>query len=268
MGATWHRRFLVTIPVRALRLWDRLEVKLELEETLLFLSGDWFEFTFTRLEDEPLNRERYFDFGEEGSWVPDTVMLFSGGLDSFGGALEEIADREKKDALISHFSSTKIKPVQTALQKAMAQKLGSQNLKHFRTKAQLKTGTNMEGTHRTRSFLFASLAAAIITAFVQDRVSCYENGVVSLNLPPVANVVGTRATPTTHPQTLTRFGSFFSLVFGNQSTRLDPSGDCLSVVASLFGCFPDSVDTVAFDVSRVSAPCHYAPSEIRGPQVF
>ncbi|WP_288901517.1 7-cyano-7-deazaguanine synthase [uncultured Sneathiella sp.] len=213
MGTKWHRRFLVTIPVRDLSLWDRLEVKQELEETLLFLSGDRFDFTFTRLEDEPLNRERFFDFGEEGSWVPDTVMLFSGGLDSFAGALEEIVDRKNKVALISHFSSTKIKPVQTALQKAMAQKLGSQNLKHFQTKVQLKSGTNMEGTHRTRSFLFASLAAAIATAFGHDRISFYENGVVSLNLPPVTNVVGTRATRTTHPQTLIRFGSFFSLVF-------------------------------------------------------
>ncbi|MCC3306223.1 7-cyano-7-deazaguanine synthase [Sneathiella sp. HT1-7] len=214
MGAKWHRRFLVTMPVRALSLWNRTEIKQELEETVMFLSGDRFEFIFTQLKDKPLNRERYFDFGDEGSWVPDTVMLFSGGLDSFAGALEEIVERENKVALISHFSSTKIKPIQDSLQKAMAQKLGSQKLKHFQTKVQLKAGTNKEGTHRTRSFLFASLAAAIAAAFDQDRISFYENGIVSLNLPPVGNVLGTRATRTTHPQTLTRFSSLFSRIFG------------------------------------------------------
>ena len=37
--------------------------------------------------------------------VPDTVMMFSGGLDSFAGALEEIIERNNKIALISHFSA-------------------------------------------------------------------------------------------------------------------------------------------------------------------
>jgi len=51
------------------------------------------------------------------------------------------------------------------------------------------------------------------TAFGKDGVSFFENGVVSLNLPPVANVLGTRATRTTHPQTLNRFGRLFSRIF-------------------------------------------------------
>jgi len=36
---------------------------------------------------------------------------------------------------------------------------------------------------------------------------------ISLNLPPVTNAVGTRATRTTHPQTLTRFTNLFSRIF-------------------------------------------------------
>ena len=41
-----------------------------------------------------------------------------------------------------------------------------------------------------------------------------------MNLPPVGNVLGTRATRTTHPQTMARFTGFFSLVFEG-SLRID-----------------------------------------------
>ncbi|MCK0103443.1 hypothetical protein [Pseudohalocynthiibacter sp. F2068] len=214
MAKKWHRQFFVELPVRDAAFWNAPELKKELEETLFFLSNDRFQFTFTQMEAEHPERERYFDFGKENAWSPDTVMLFSGGLDSFAGALEEIIERNNKVALISHFSATKISPVQRNLQKAMAEKLGQHSLMYFPMQVQLKGGTNVEGTHRTRSFLFAALGMATATAFGKEAISFYENGVVSLNLPPVRNVLGTRATRTTHPQTLRRFERLFSRIFG------------------------------------------------------
>lgn len=77
---------------------------------------------------------------------------------------------------------------------------------------QLGRKTNQEGSHRARSFLFAALGIANVVAFGLDRLKFYESGFVSLNLPPVGNVLGTRATRTTHPQTLERFSGFFSLL--------------------------------------------------------
>lgn len=186
----------------------------------MFLSGDRFNFDFTKMETEAALPERYFDFGEESAWQPDSVLMFSGGLDSFAGALEEIIDRKQKVALISHFSATKIAPIQRNLQKHMAEALDSQMLMHFPMRVQLACGTNVEGTHRARSFLFAALGMATAIAFDKKRVSFYENGVVSLNLPPVGNVLGTRATRTTHPQTLGRFGNLFSLIF-DQKLQVD-----------------------------------------------
>lgn len=220
MGANWNRRFRVTLPVRNIALWSDPDLKQTLEETLMFLSGDQFIFDFTEKQaGEPLH-ERYFEFGKESAWQPDSVLMFSGGLDSFAGALEEIIDRKQKVALISHFSATKIAPVQRDLQNHMSVKLGSQMLMHFPMRVQLKRGTNAEGTHRSRSFLFAALGMATAIAFEQKRVSFYENGVVSLNLPPVGNVLGTRATRTTHPQTLQRFESLFSMIF-KQELRVE-----------------------------------------------
>ena len=45
-----------------------------------------------------------------------------------------------------------------------------------------------------------------------DSLRFYENGVVSLNLPVNAQVIGSRATRTTHPRTLTGFQKLFSLL--------------------------------------------------------
>lgn len=220
MGAKWHRRFHVLLPVRNLALWSEPKLKTALEETLMFLSGDRFAFDFVQSETEAATPERYFDFGKESAWKPDSVLMFSGGLDSYAGALEEIIERKHKVALISHFSATKIAPIQRALQKHMAQKLRPQMVMHFPMRVQLKRGTNAEGTHRARSFLFAALGMATAIAFGQKRVSFYENGVVSLNLPPVGNTLGTRATRTTHPQTLQRFEALFSMIF-DQNLRVD-----------------------------------------------
>lgn len=221
MGEKWHRRFLVELPVRDLTLWSNPDVQRDLEETLMFLSGDRFEFTFRQLDGgKIIEPNRYFDFGEESSWSPDTVMMFSGGLDSFAGALEEIVERRNKVALISHFSASKVAPVQRKLAKALTKIGGDEMLRHLPMRVQLKGGTNKEGTHRSRSFLFAALGMVTATAFGKDGVSFFENGVVSLNLPPVGNVLGTRATRTTHPQTLERFTGLFSRIF-DKSLRVD-----------------------------------------------
>ena len=69
-----------------------------------------------------------------------------------------------------------------------------------------------EGTQRTRSFLFASLALVIARMFGRYRFTFYENGVVSLNLPLDRDVLGARATRTTHPRVIRGFEAFFSAV--------------------------------------------------------
>src|SRR5207248_6015987 len=75
-------------------------------------------------------------------------------------------------------------------------------------------------TQRTRSFLFGSLAFAIARAFGLQRFRFYENGVVSLNLPISEQVVGSRATRTTHPQVMNGFAELFSLLI-QQSFAVD-----------------------------------------------
>jgi 7-cyano-7-deazaguanine synthase in queuosine biosynthesis len=220
LGARWHRRFRVEMPVRDHAFWQDAEVVRSLQETLMFLSGDRFTFAFTGKMDPEAEQTSYFDFGPDGGWRADRVVMFSGGLDSFAGALEEIAEQSARVALVSHASSTKIAPVQRKLTAKLADRFGKDTCRHVPVSIRMKGRSTREGTHRTRSFLFAALGAITAQVFERDRVSFHENGVVSLNLPPVGNVLGTRATRTTHPQTLTRFTGFFSQVFAG-GMRID-----------------------------------------------
>lgn len=219
IGRKWHRRFIVKMITRDNTFWSGSDVSAALEETLMFLSGDRFEFDFFPKAEPEAEQFKYFDFGEDSSWKASRVLMFSGGIDSFAGALEEIVDQRQQVALVSHFSASKIAPVQRALQKALAEKFGQASCKHVPLQVQMTNRGLKEGTHRSRSFLFAVFGLITGQAFNLDRVS-HENGVVSLNLPPVGNVLGTRATRTTHPQTLVRFTCLFDKVF-DKGIRVD-----------------------------------------------
>ena len=194
----------------------------ELSRTLSFVSDDAYRFSFERHpHPEPIGR--YFDLVTEARGNAEAVVLFSGGLDSFAGALEELLDRRHRVALVSHWSSTKLRRVQSDLVRELAKKIGRPSLFHVPVTAQLAAGTNCEGSHRTRSFLFAALAAVVARAFGRDTITFYENGIVSLNLPPAAQVVGARATRSTHPQSLEGFSRLFSLVFQERMRVDNPS---------------------------------------------
>jgi hypothetical protein len=64
-------------------------VKGALEETLMALSDDSFDFKFVPSDAEPASAS-WFGFGTHDGWQADRVIMFSGGLDSLSGALEEM----------------------------------------------------------------------------------------------------------------------------------------------------------------------------------
>jgi len=95
VGADWRRRLLFTIPVRNLKFWQRSDVLTALVETLSFLSEDEYHFEFIDLTDGPTIQD-YLPFPKTGkAQAVEGVMLFSGGLDSLGGAVQEVV-RDKR----------------------------------------------------------------------------------------------------------------------------------------------------------------------------
>ena len=206
LGARWRRKLRFVIPVRQPNLWSSDPVLSALVETISFLSDDDYEFEF-RLLENPQPVEGYFAFtgDKDVRFTPDRVILFSGGLDLLAGTIEELVAHGKKVALVSHRSASKIVNAQKYLIKELQTRFGADRVLHVPVWAHLKDSLGKEPTHRTRSFLFAALGAVTAKLLDRQRIFFFENGVVSLNLPPVAQVVGARATRTTHPQALAGF---------------------------------------------------------------
>ena len=225
MGERWRRDFRFVIPVRVPDLWSSTAVNAALVETLSFLSDERYEFEFRLLVDPPA-MATYFEFPDsEGSvFTPDELILFSGGIDSFAGAVEELVIPGRKIALVSHRSATKIAGAQRHLVDQLRHRFGSNCLLHIPVWAQLDGNLGREPTHRTRSFLFAALGAVTARLFGKERIRIFENGVVSLNLPPVAQVVGARATRTTHPQALAGFRRVLSELLDHAFQVENPFG--------------------------------------------
>jgi 7-cyano-7-deazaguanine synthase in queuosine biosynthesis len=214
MGARWRRAFRFDVPVRLPDLWRSDAVRSALVETLGFLSDDEYQFEFHPFTHPP-PADAYFPFpaDEATRFSPDEVILFSGGLDSLAGAVNELS-ANKRVALVSHRSATKIAGAQLNLVQELKRRFGFDHVLHVPVWANLDGSLGQESTHRTRSFLFAALGAVTARLFDRDGIQFFENGIVSLNLPPVAQVVGARATRTTHPQTVAGFRRVLTEVLG------------------------------------------------------
>jgi 7-cyano-7-deazaguanine synthase in queuosine biosynthesis len=203
-GGHWRRDFEFHIPVRAFEFWNRPETGKLLKETLEFLSDDYFDFKFVEATNAP-PMQQYFDDFDAGWELNDIerVVLFSGGLDSLAGAVKESVEEKRRVMYVTHRPTTKLNNVQRNLEELLAKKAGKYRPMHVHVRAWKDSDLNKSYTQRTRSFLFAAIGATVAKMLGLDCVRFYENGVVSMNLPVCAQVVGSRATRTTHPRTLT-----------------------------------------------------------------
>ena len=122
MGVNWRRHFHFVVPVREPERWSA--VSAPLGDALSFLSEDKYHFDFVKLS-QPPPVQQYLDFGGDlNSFSPDVVMLFSGGLDSLAGAVEELIGNGKRVALVSHRSAPKMSPRLRDLVRDLQKKCG------------------------------------------------------------------------------------------------------------------------------------------------
>lgn len=213
-GAAWRRDLTYVIPVRQPALWSSGPVQRALVDAVSFLTDDdvRFEFQQARHEHGHAVREPFLQFdGEAPGFGVDEVILFSGGLDSFAGALEALATRPGRVVLLSHRSAQKVMPRQDRLGKRLAQRFNGRVL-HVQVRAHRRGADAVETTQRSRSFLFTAMGYAAARALQAKRISFYENGVISHNLPISPQVIGTMATRTTHPQTLQKLERLLDLL--------------------------------------------------------
>jgi 7-cyano-7-deazaguanine synthase in queuosine biosynthesis len=211
-GRQWRRKLDFIIPVRDAEFWGDAEIAGLLQNTLGFLSDDYYSFRFERGESLPLMQD-YFNLRTESAKPEvERVVLFSGGLDSLAGAVEESVVSRRRVILVTHRPTEKLNNVQKNLENLLAAKAEAFAPTHLHVRAWKDSNLNKDYTQRTRSFLYASVGATVARMLGLDELRFYENGVVSMNLPVSAQVVGSRATRTTHPRVLADFSKLMSAV--------------------------------------------------------
>ena len=202
-GEDWRRNFLMVIAVREPAFWNRLEVKTVISDALDFASEDNWAFDFVDNE-RPALLQYYLAVRDEqiDAAGGTSIILFSGGLDLLAGAVKELTTSNRHVVLVSHRNT----PAIGAIQKELAARLTAaypRRVTHVWVDNSLTGRLNdTEETQRTRSFFF--FAMAVVAAHIEkaDRIRFFENGIMSVNLPIATQVVGARASRSTHPQTL------------------------------------------------------------------
>lgn len=214
MGGHWRRRMCFEISVREPALWKSAPVSDALMELLSFLSEDQYEFKFSPYKHPPaLDAYLHFSNTTEEKH-PESVVLFSGGLDSLGGALDEVVRDRHDSVLVTHAGPGTKRERFRSLKSMICAATDGPRPTFVSIGATKTQRVEKEYTQRARSFLYASFAVAVAQMARVDCIRFYENGVVSLNLPLSPQVVGSRSTRTTHPRVLACMRKLFSLVTG------------------------------------------------------
>lgn len=201
---SWTREIDLYLPVSGVDLWSE-NVQL-IVRMLKFLTGDLWSVSFRPrqkamklLLDRPLKLV--------GTTL-DSVCLFSGGLDSFIGAID-LLENGKHPIFVSHY-----KDASTKSQKVCATKLskeyGDLIPRHVRANVSFDKNDlpnlGTETTTRGRSFVFFALAAlAADTIDGTPLIYIPENGLISLNVPLDPLRLGAWSTRTTHPFYMARW---------------------------------------------------------------
>lgn len=205
----WTRQIVLHVPVADQELWSTQAETLG--ELLGFLSGDRWRIEFREAEVPAPKSKRRRRKKEEGEREPepfDAVCLFSGGLDSFIGAADLVANG-RNVLLISHLPEgiwRWVAPAQEALRDGLAKKYEDRRIEHVKVTLnppRPTENTGKEDTQRARSILFFGLGI-LTAAGIGERTPLVvpENGLISLNVPLTPGRIGSLSTRTTHPYTM------------------------------------------------------------------
>jgi len=229
-GDKWHRYLHFVIPIREYDVWTDPEVGAILEDALSFGSGDTYTFDFVSQEKDRYLQFLNFPSDAAPKYQYDEVLLFSGGIDSFTGAVDELVANKKRSVLVSHRSNYKLVRLQrilfdyltiTVRENADLLERGLQPV-HVPVMINKKKEITKETSQRTRSFLYASLGTIVARIFGLNRVKFYENGVVSCNLSFDGQTLQARSTRSTHPKLLYLLSKFVSELTDSDFTFENP----------------------------------------------
>jgi 7-cyano-7-deazaguanine synthase in queuosine biosynthesis len=203
--ATWTRKISLDVPARDSGAWtDGAD---DLAEALSFLSGDEWDINVSRSEEPAVEHEPPID-------PVDVVCLFSGGLDSFAGAVDLLAAGHRV-CLVAHYDGGQAPKVQQHLARRLAAAYGRDRVVFRRLFLRPAPASNLqerplpggepERTTRTRSILFLAAGLAVAAGYgASTPLVIPENGFIGINVPLTRARSGSLSTRTTHPYFMER----------------------------------------------------------------
>lgn len=215
----WTRELGLTIPVENPELWNKAAS--QLNSTLARLTGDHWHILFSQRH-APIYHHRHRKLNRRQLHPAAAVNLFSGGLDSFIGAVDFLESHDESLTLVGHFdlgSRARIDQANLAkqLDKAYPWRINVVQARIGRVQSiQLHKGIfgniqnpqNFETTFRSRSIVFLALglyAARRHSTEFLIPLHIPENGLISFNPPLTPARSGSCSTKTTDPQFLAQF---------------------------------------------------------------
>lgn len=195
----WTRHLAVEIPVEHVETWT--SVAEDLSGCITFLTGDKWELSFRHNERRLIQKRPRKRFAPFRRIRGPTVGLFSGGLDSFIGAVDWMtANPEENLLLVGHYDGDVGGPCkdQTELAAALQQRFRNRFLLS-QTRVGLSSGSN-DTNFRSRSLLFIALGCYFAELFGEEvPILIPENGPIALNFPLTPARRGSCSTRTVHP---------------------------------------------------------------------
>lgn len=211
---SWTREFVLHLPVYSLTTWkSALPV---LSQTLSFLTGDRWEFDLRSRESQQQGVKRAWSEA-----LPQAVTLFSGGLDSFIGAID-LLEKQERVALVGQYGSGTPNSTQERVRSTLETAYSGQTTPlWFYVQPSSGEGEEFEETMRSRSIVFLALGTAVAGAIGPDiPLFVPENGLISLNVPLTFARMGSLSTRTTHPYFISLYRSLLSSLGLNVGVEL------------------------------------------------
>ena len=204
LGAQWARDLQFVVPVSDPDFWRSVHGELGDPP---FLTGDHFGFDFVHRARRP---PRHPGLGL-GPGSRPTRYSFSRADSTRDRGGRRPVHLHRQLLLVTHCSAPKTVRIQVELVRRLRE-LFPKRFTWVPATGHLIGSEARETTQRSRSFLYGALGYAAASLVGVSRVSFYENGIVSANLPISRQVVGTMATRTTHPLFLRRLADLLSKV--------------------------------------------------------
>ncbi len=229
----WTRSLQVELPVANVTKWNGALDKLT--KAINFLTGDRWDISFRKRNEiifEPPTPKRRRKPLPRLAKI-DAVCSFSGGVDSFIGAVDLLEGNEFAGIqLIGHYDAPGAKSAQQGVfEQVKAEYPNKAELLQVRVSQ--TPGKSYESTLRSRSFVFMALGIYIARA-AGDTVPVFmpENGFIALNIPLTPSRGGSCSTRTMHPYFLSQLeGALEKLGIKNKiinPLQLKTKGECVA----------------------------------------